>query len=124
MACRSRPAMEIREEEKSEQALPAKTAGKMMKQKVFPVSVPPGMVLLRPPLQLLLALRMSSCVIQPPQMAQVLAMFHRLDPDGEVEVVQLRLHLSALPSPACFRYRSDVMAAPTMVRTGGPHHLR
>lgn len=33
----------------AEQTLPAKTAGKIIKEKVFPVSVPSGKVLLRPP---------------------------------------------------------------------------
>lgn len=32
-----------------EQTLPAKTAGKIIKEKVFPVSVPSGKVLPRPP---------------------------------------------------------------------------
>lgn len=35
-----------------EQTLPAKTAGKIIKEKVFPVSVPSGKVLLRPPADL------------------------------------------------------------------------
>lgn len=30
---------------------------------------------------------------------------------------------SLLPWPACFRYLSDVMVEPAMVRPGGPHHL-
>lgn len=39
------PAVEIRKER---QTLPAKTSGKIIKEKVFPVSVPSGQVFLHP----------------------------------------------------------------------------
>lgn len=42
------PATEIRKRGEGKPALPAKTAGKIIKRKVFPVSVPSGEVLLRP----------------------------------------------------------------------------
>ncbi|KAI4821261.1 hypothetical protein KUCAC02_029203 [Chaenocephalus aceratus] len=42
------PAKEIKRRGESKPALPAITAGKIIKQKVFPVSVPSGKVLLHP----------------------------------------------------------------------------
>lgn len=44
------PAVRLDGRGASKQALPAITAGKIIKEKVFPVSVPPGNVFLRPPL--------------------------------------------------------------------------
>ena len=42
------PAVRLERREESKQALPAITAGKIIKAKVFPLSVPSGKVLLHP----------------------------------------------------------------------------
>lgn len=49
MACRPLRPWRLERRGESKQALPAITAGKIIKEKVFPVSVPSGKVLLRPP---------------------------------------------------------------------------